>query len=393
VRSLPTIICLFICFGRSHNADAQSDSVKAAMQPFVDSGEVSGMVTFIGNKAGVVDVQVLGMADLENKVPMRRNMLFRIASMTKPITALAVMQLVEEGRVNVEDPVEKYLPEFKGQMLVASREGDVLTLKNPSRSIAVKDLLTHTSGLPNYPPGLADVYQRRNRTLSETTIAISQLPLMNEPGSRWSYCNPGIDTLGRIVEVVSGMSYDAYLTSHIFQPLGMFDTTPYPTAEQLKQLAVTYGKEDGKLVARPGGVLDYATGAKHPVPAGGLFSTGDDLARLYQCLLNGGTLNGRRIISEKTLAEMTSIHTGDLAAGFIEGSAWGYGVGIVKEPRGVAENLSPGTFGHGGAYGTQGWIDPTKGVYTILLLQRSGLPNSDGSAMRKALHDAAAKVK
>lgn len=363
------------------------------MQPFVDSGEVSGIVTFIGDKQGILDVEVLGMADLENKLSMRRDTLFRIASMTKPITALAVMQLVEEGKVNVEDPVEKYLPEFKGQMLAASREGEVLTLKKPLRPIAVKDLLTHTSGLPNYPPGLGDVYQRRNRTLSETTIAVSQMPLTFEPGSRWSYCNSGIDTLGRIVEVVSGMPYEAYLASHILQPLGMYDTTPYPTAEQLRRLAVTYGKEDGKLVARPGGVLDYATGAKHPVPAGGLFSTGDDLARLYQCLLNGGTLNGRRIIGEKTLAEMTNIHTGDLQAGFIDGSAWGYGVGIVKKPAGVAENLSPGTFGHGGAYGTQGWIDPVKGVYTILLLQRTGLPNSDGSAMRKALHDAAAKFK
>jgi CubicO group peptidase (beta-lactamase class C family) len=392
VRYLASFIGLAACLVPAIPAWAQSAAVHAAMQPFVDGGEVAGIVTFIGNKDGVVDVQVLGMADLENKLPMRRDTIFRIASMTKPITSLAVMQLVAAGKVDVEDPVEKYLPEFKGQMLAASREGDTLTLKKPSRPIAIKDLLTHTSGLPNYPPGLADVYQTRNRTLSETTIAVSQMPLTFEPGSRWSYCNPGIDTLGRIVEVVSGMSYDAYLARHIFQPLGMFDTTPYPTAEQLKRLAVTYGKESDKLVARPGGVLDYATGAKHPVPAGGLFSTGDDLARLYQCLLNGGTLNGRRIIGDKILSDMTSIHTGDLKAGFIEGSAWGYGVGIVREPLGVAENLSPGTFGHGGAYGTQGWIDPTQGIYTILLLQRTDLPNSDGSAMRKALHDAAAKL-
>ncbi|MGH7135192.1 MAG: serine hydrolase domain-containing protein, partial [Pirellulales bacterium] len=365
---------------------AESEKVKAAMQPFVDGGDVAGLVTFIGNKDGVLDVQVLGMADIEKQLPMKRDSIFRIASMTKPITALAVMQLVEQGKINVDDPVEKYLPEFKGQMLVASKEKDTVVLKKPSRSVAVKDLLTHTSGLPNYPPGLADVYQKRNRTLSETTIAISQLPLDFEPGSRWSYCNPGIDTLGRIVEVISGMPYEKYLAAHIFEPLGMVDTTPYPTPTQLKRLAVTYGKENGKLVARPGGVLDYLSGAKHPVPAGGLFSTGDDLARLYQCFLNRGTLDGRKIIGEQTLAEMTSIHTGDLKAGFIDGSAWGYGVGIVKEPKGVAESLAAGTFGHGGAYGTQGWIDPTNGSYTILLLQRVGLPNSDGSAMRKALH-------
>lgn len=363
------------------------------MQPFVDSGEVSGIVTFIGDKDGVIDVEVLGLADIENNTPMRRDTIFRIASMTKPITALAIMQLVEEGKVRVDDPVEKYLPEFKGQRLLASREGDTLTLKKPVRPVAVKDLLTHTSGLPEYPPGLADVYQKRDRTLSETTIAISQAPLAFEPGSQWRYCNPGIDTLGRIVEVVSGQPYHVYLAKRLFEPLGMVDTTPYPTSDQLKRLAVTYGREQGKLVQRPGGVLDYAGGAKHPVPAGGLFSTGDDLAKLYQCFLNRGASPGRRIIGEETLADMTTIHTGDLRAGFIEGSGWGYGVGIVKESKGVAENLSAGTFGHGGAFGTQGWIDPVKGLYTVLLIQRTGLPNSDGSGMRKALHDAAVKLK
>lgn len=373
-------------------AAAQSDAVRAAMQPFVDSGDVSGVVTLIGSKDGVLDVQVLGLADLENKRPMRRDTIFRIASMTKPITALAIMQLVEHGKLSVEDPVEKHLPEFKGQLLLVSKEGDTVTLKKPSRPIAVKDLLTHTSGLPNYPPGLADVYQKRNRTLSEATIAISQAPLMFEPGSKWSYCNPGIDTLGRIVEVVSGQPYEVYLAERIFQPLGMTDTTPYPTAEQLARVAVTYGKEEGRLVARPGGVLDYAGGAKHPVPAGGLFSTADDLAKLYQCFLNHGTSGDKKIIGAKTLADMTSEHTGELRAGFVDGSAWGYGFSLVRQPQGVTESLSAGSFGHGGAYGTQGWIDPKQGIYTVLLLQRMGLPNSDGSAMRKALHDAAARL-
>lgn len=392
MRTYRTLFCLIICFSSSRFATAQSETVRTAMQTFVDGGDVSGVVTVVGNKDGLVDVQVLGLADVEEKLPMRRDTIFRIASMTKPITSLAVMQLVEQGKVKLDDAVENYLPEFKGQLLTASKEGDTVMLKKPTRPVAVKDLLTHTSGLANFPPGLADVYQKRNRTLAETTIAISQLPLVFEPGSKWSYSNPGIDTLGRIVEVVSGMAYDTYLARNIFEPLGMFDTTPYPSAEQLKRLAVTYGKEDGKLVARPGGVLDYATTAKHPVPAGGLFSTADDLAKLYQCLLNGGTLHGRRIIGEQTLADMTTIHTSDLKAGFVEGSGWGYGFGVVKEPKDVTERLSPGTYGHGGAYGTQAWIDPTKGVFTILLLQRVGLANSDGSAMRKALHAAAAEL-
>jgi CubicO group peptidase (beta-lactamase class C family) len=376
-------------FGQSAGG---STIVRDAMRKFVDEGELAGVVTVVGDKGGIIDVQVLGSADLEERRPMRRDTIFRIASMTKPITALAIMQLVEAGKIDVEDPVEKYLPEFKGQLLVDSREGGKLTLKKPARPITVKDLLTHTSGLPNYPAGLADVYQKRNWTLDQTTIAISQSPLLFEPGSKWSYCNPGIDTLGRIVEVVSGRPYDEYLAAKIFKPLGMKDTTPYPTSEQLERTAMTYGKKDGKLVPTPGGVLDYARGAKHPVPAGGLFSTADDLAKLYQCLLSGGTLDGAQIIRKETLAEMTRNQTGDIKAGFIEGSVWGYGFGLVSESKGPTQSLSVGSFGHGGAYGTQGWMDPKKGIFTILLIQRTGLPGSDGSAMRKALHDASVKV-
>jgi CubicO group peptidase (beta-lactamase class C family) len=398
--SAATAVCQVALFAPTANsqpavaaAEAKSSPiVRDAMKKFVDDGELSGVVTVVGDKNGIVDVQVLGLADLERKTPMRRDTIFRIASMTKPITALAVMQLVEAGKVDVDEPVEKYLPEFKGQLLVESREGGKLVLKKPSRPITVKDLLTHTSGLPQYPAGMVDVYQKRNWTLDETTIAVSQAPLLFEPGSKWAYCNPGIDTLGRIVEVVSGQSYEEYLAAKIFKPLGMKDTTPYPNSEQLERTAMTYGKKDGKLVATPGGVLDFARGAKHPVPAGGLFSTADDLAKLYRCLLNGGSVDGKQIIKPKTLAEMTRNQTGDIKAGFIEGSVWGFGFGLVSESKGATENLSVGSYGHGGAYGTQGWMDPKKGIFTILLIQRTGLAGSDGSAMRKALHDASVKV-
>lgn len=369
----------------------KSAVVKAAMQKFVDAGELSGVVTFVGTKDGIVDIQVLGMADLENEIPMKRDTMFRIASMTKPITALAIMQLVEEGKVKVEDPVEKYLPDFRGQMMVASRDKETVTLKKPARPITLKDLLTHTSGLPNYPPGMANIYGARDRTLNETIIAISQAPLMFEPGTKWSYCNPGIDTLGRIIEVVSGMPYETFLATQIFQPLGMVDTTPYPTGEQRKRVVVSYGKKNGKLVAMPG-VVHFGKVAKHPVPAGGLFSTGDDLAKLYQCFLNNGALNGKTIISAKSLADMTTIHTGNGNGGFIGGMTWGYGFAIVKESKGMTENVSPGSYGHSGAYSTQGWIDPTKGIYTILLIQRTDLSETERSAIRKALHDASVTV-
>lgn len=392
MRCCGIVLALILLLGGPATAKEPADSIRTQMQEFVKKGELSGVVTFVGDKDGVIDVQVLGQADVEHRLPMRRDSLFRIASMTKPITAIAVMQLVEAGKLDVNDPVEKHLPEFKGQMLVAAREGDTVTLKKPARPITVKDLLTHTSGLPVYPAGLAEVYTKRNWTLRDTTIAISQSPLMFEPGSKWSYCNPGIDTLGRIIEVLSGLSYEQYLRAHIFHPLGMHDTTPYPSQGQLKRLAMTYGKQDGKLIPTPAGVLDLDWSPKHPVPAGGLFSTGDDLARLYQCLLNGGTLYGRKILEPATLAEMTRNQVGDLKNGFVDGSQWGLGFGLVGTPTGVTEQLSPGTYGHGGAYGTQAWIDPVRGKYSILLIQRTGLSSSDGSAIRKVLNDAASAM-
>src|SRR5262249_37653660 len=151
-------------------------------------------------------------------------------------------------KLAVDQPVEKYLPEFRGQLLVAEKTPDHLTLRKPSRPITVRDLLTHTSGLPGYPPGLADLYVKRDRTLAEATLAVSQRPLAFEPGNRWSYCNTGIDTLGRIIEVVSGQTYEHFLAERIFVPLGMKDTTFRPSQAQRPRVAATYGFKDGKLV-------------------------------------------------------------------------------------------------------------------------------------------------
>ena len=368
-------------------------AIKPALQAFVDKGELAGAVTVVGTKAGVASFETVGFANLEAKTPMAKDTLFRIASMTKPMTAMAVLMLQEDGKLNVEDPVEKYLPEFAGQRMVASKEGGNLVLGKPKRPITLRDLLTHTSGLPGgYPAGLGDVYGRRHRTLADTTLVISQQPLDFEPGSRWSYCNAGIDTLGRVVEVVGGVSYEGFLQTRLFGPLGMTDTTFAPTADQQKRLALTYGVKDGKLVAGSTNFLTVYEHSKHPIPAGGLCSTGPDLAKLYQCLLNGGELGGRRVIGEKTLAEMTRTQTGDIKTGFTDGMSYGFGFAVVKEPKGVTAMLSPGTFGHGGAFATQSWADPKQDLFVVLLIQRTGLPNGDASIYRQTLQDLAVKA-
>ncbi len=372
---------------------AKLAAIRSRMQTFVDDGEIAGAVTLVGNKDRILSLETVGSRSLAPKAPMPKDAVFKIASMTKPITAMGIMILADEGKLSVDDPVEKYLPEFKGQMLVAGKTADTITLRKPPRPITLRDLLTHTSGLPGSPPpGLSDLYSKRNHTLAEGVMAFSQRPLDFEPGSKWSYCNTGIDTLGRVIEVVSGKSYEDFLRERIFEPLGMKDTTFYPTDAQLERLATMYDRKDGKLVAAGHPLIGVVKGAKYPIPAGGLLSTADDLAKLYQMTLNHGTLGKTRILSPESLAAMTKVQTGDLQAGFTPGMSWGLGFGVVREPTGVTAMLSPGTYGHGGAFGTQAWIDPEKGVYIVLLIQRVGLPNSDASKMREEFQKAAVEA-
>ncbi len=357
---------------------------------FVADGDTAGAVVAVGTKDGVKFLHAVGVRDVTGGEKMTDDTLFRIASMTKPITALGVMILQDEGKLSVDDPVEKHLPEFKGQMLVtaADKEKGTVTLGKSPRAIRLRDLLTHTSGLAAYPVGMADVYTKRHYTLGETTAAVSQLPLQFEPGTRWAYSNSGIDVLGRVIEVTSGQSYEKFLQAKVFDPLGMTDTTFYPTAEQAKRIATLHDKRNGKAVAASGTGfrMDFdGTARKHPIPAGGLYSTAADLGKLYTAMLHKGELNGKRVVSEKAWAEMTKTQTGDIKTGFVDGMSFGYGWAVVKEPKGATEVLSAGTFGHGGAYGTQGWIDPTKGVFFILLIQRTGLANGDASEMRTEL--------
>lgn len=394
MRQLLVAVAILSVLPVAHAGDvdrAKLAEIHARMQKFVDEGEIAGAVTVVGRSTGILNLDAAGFQNLESKKPMPKDALFRIASMTKPITSVGVMILVDEGKLKIEDPVEKYLPEFKGQMLIAKRDKDTITLKKPAHPITIKNLLTHTSGLQSMGTGgLANLYTKRDRTLAEAALYFSQRPLEFEPGSKWSYCNSGIDTLGRLIEVASGMSYEAFLQKRIFEPLGMADTTFYPTAAQLERATPIYGKKNGKLFVAPNDLIDLPPGAKHPIPAGGLYSTGADLAKFYQMMLGRGELAKTRILSEESVKAMTSIQIGDLRAGFAPGMSFGLGWGVVREPQGVTGSLSAGSFGHGGAFGTQGWLDPKKDLYMVLLIQRVGLPNADGSKMRQELQEAAA---
>lgn len=363
---------------------AKLAAIAPAMQAFVDAGELAGAVTVVGRKDGVVHHEAVGSRDLAAKDAMKKDTLFRIASMTKPVTAVGIMILADEGKLSPDDDVSKHLPEFTNQMLAADGK-----LTKPARPVKLRDLLTHTGGLSEYPVGVNDVYSKRNRTLAETALASALQPLRFEPGTKWSYSNPGIDTLGRVIEVVSGEPYEDFLKKRVFDPLGMTDTTFYPTAEQAKRLAVTYNRKDGKLVAEGFSLVGLPPNPKHPIPAGGLVSSGADYARFCRMMLNGGQLDGKRVLSEKAVAEMTKTQTGGIPTGFVDGMSFGYGWAVVKEPKGVTATTSPGTYGHGGAFGTQAWVDPKQDLFVILLIQRTGLPNGDASAFRQKLQELA----
>lgn len=362
-----------------------------ALQPFVEDGTISGAVLLVSSPDKVLALEAVGVADLASKKPMPSDAMFWIASMTKPMTAMALMMCVEEGKLSIDDPVEKHLPEFKGQMLVVEKSPQRVVLQKPKRPVTIKDLLTHTSGLIGNLPTGGNALD--TLTLQGAVVGYAVSPLQFEPGSKWQYCNPGINTLGRLIEVASGKPYAEFMQERLFTPLGMKDTTFWPSEEQLQRLAKSYQPKADKSGLEETTVKflspKLSERTRMPLAAGGLFSCASDLARIYQMVLNGGTLNGHRFLKEETLKQMTTNQTGDLKVSFSDGMHMGLGFHIVNTPSGVTESLSRGSFGHGGAYGTQAWIDPVRKLAIVLLIQRAGLPNSDQSDMRKALQKAA----
>lgn len=392
--SLPLLFCLLsLCFPTRAESPAKApDAIGTAMDAFVKEGQLSGAVTLLAQKGKILSFEAVGFRDLESKAPMTKDTLFWIASMTKPITAMGVMMLQDEGKLSIDDPVEKYLPEFKGQMLLKEKTAEQTVLVKPKRVVTIKDLLMHVSGLVSNSP--MDKEALDVLTLKEAVISYALSPLQFEPGSKWSYCNPGINTLGRIIEVVSGTPYAEFIEKRFLKPLGMKDTTFWPNEKELKRLATSYkpGADGKELEATTVKylTLPYSSKKRSPLAAGGLFSTAEDMLKIYLMVLNGGEANGKRYVSEAALKQMTTIQSGDMKVSFTEGMGMGLGFHIVREPQGVTAKLSPGTFGHGGAYGTQGWLDPKKDAVYILMIQRAGLKNSDESPMRQAFNDAAA---
>ena len=362
-----------------------------ALQELQEKQEFAGAVTMVVGPNRIIALEAFGLADIASGRPMRKDSVFWIASMTKPITAMGVLMLVEEGKVGLDEPVEKYLPSFKGQK-VATPTGPVPA----PRPVTVRDLLTHTSGLS------AASLTAANQPVDTIPLAAmvdhsGRTPLISAPGAKWAYSNTGINALGRIIEVVSGQPYADFVQKRFFDPLDMNSTSFWPDDTLQASLATPYRKDKatGKLI--PAGNSRFSNPlqnrARTALPAGGLFSTANDLAQLCQMILRGGELDGHRFLRPETLKLMTTNQLGEMPkVSFAEGMRMGLGFHLVGTPIGVTESLSPGSFGHGGAYGTQAWIDPVRRQAYVLLIQRTDLANSDGSEIRREFQKTAVEA-
>jgi CubicO group peptidase (beta-lactamase class C family) len=383
-----SIVAAFVAVTSAFAKDPQLPGVGAAMDQMIAKSEIAGAVTMVVTKNKVLHLETAGHADIAAKRPMQPATLFWIASMTKPITGAAILMLQDEGKLKVSDPVAKYLPEFAN-------------LKTPSgkpANLTITQILTHTSGLGEASGPAA----QQARTLADLVPIWLGAPMKYEPGEKWQYTQSGINAAARIVEVVSGMTFDVFLQKRLFGPLGMKQTTFYPDAGQRAQRVTAYSKNKDTGVLEPVPPRpEFGPRDRPPQGNGGLYSTAPDYARFCQMLLNGGKLGGRRYLSAAAIKFLSTPRTGELPTGFFQNDTfgkhgmkygWGIGTCVLRAPHeGVAAMLSPGTYGHGGAWGTQAWIDPVKGVAYVLMVQRSNFPNSDASEVRREFQQAAAR--
>ncbi|TDJ33603.1 MAG: class A beta-lactamase-related serine hydrolase [Gammaproteobacteria bacterium] len=350
------------------------------MQRYIDARLVPGTITAVMRRGKLVHLQMQGDMDVENGRSMERDAIFRIASMTKPITSVALMMLWEEGHFQLRDPVAKYLPEFANPLVSTTSDasGETGELVAVDRPIQIRDMLTHTAGLANSYIGNGDYYRKASRALAEDDLAsyikrLATLPLNYQPGTAWQY-SAATSVVGRLVEVMAGQPLDEFLDVRLFQPLGMTDTHFFLDEEKAARLTAQYqpGEDDRIELQDPGSVKSrWVTGPKKLFRgSGGLVSTVDDYLRFQQTMLNGGELEGARILSPTTVSLMMENHTGDLPL-WLPGPGMGFGLGygIVIDRGAAATPLSLGSAYWGGAYCTLSWIDREEEIVAVLMTQ------------------------
>jgi CubicO group peptidase (beta-lactamase class C family) len=364
--------------------------IRSVVQSHIDAKDFAGAVTLVARKGKVVHFEAQGTSDLESAKPMRTDTLFRMASMTKPITAVAVLMMMEEGKLVLSDPVSKFIPEFKNPKVATwnlpnDPKGAGVRIVSADREVTLQHILTHTAGLAVSTEGPAGEFYRKANldqeqiSLAEFSKRAGALPLNFQPGTQWQYTSGvGFAVLGRVVEIVSGMNLDQFFKQRIFTPLSMNNTFFNIPADRLSDVATVYRRTEQGLEkqnpapSRPPGV-DFFSGA------GGLTGSAEDYLQFCQMLLNGGQLNGVRLLSRKSIELMTDNAIGNLdLANYSEQGltleqnlrGYGFGLGVrVRKSTGASGWLgSPGDYGWAGANGTYFWVDPKEQLIGIVLM-------------------------
>jgi CubicO group peptidase (beta-lactamase class C family) len=353
--------------------------ISAAMQRHIDAHQLAGAVTLVARKGKVVHFETHGWADLESKKPMTQDTLFRMASTTKPVTAVAILMLMEEGKLRLTDPVSRFIPEFKETKVAVTKPGsEEIELVAANRAITIRDLLTHTSGLGSSGAGskeAAKVNKERKQTdtLADAIPRLATVPLDFQPGTKWAYSGgAGFDVLARIAEVASGQTFARFLRQRLFEPLGMKDTFFVVPDDRKPRLATIY--RSGAKGLEKSSTPSFLAGTTYFSGAGGLTSSTEDFARFAQMLVNGGEFNGKRILSPRTVKLLGSNHVGKLFGGQLgrprEGLGFGFGVEVVQDAVTAGWQRSNGSYGWDGAFGTIFEVDPREHMIVVLMMQR-----------------------
>lgn len=359
----------------------------------IEAGDITGAVTLVARDGRIAHLEAHGVADLASDKAMADDAIFRIASMSKPVGAVAILMLIEEGKVRLNDPVSRFIPSYENMTVGVewprrpsfgpggSPQGEAPEFYTvpAERDVTVLDLLTHTSGVMSGPisgsVGQA-ASQRRHDEGVAWTEALGSAPLEFQPGTRWAYSAlAGFDVLSRIVEIVSGQTFDAFLRQRLFDPLGMQDTSFWPSAQQRPRVVSSYIERNGELVPRES--PDSMSGEKYFSAAGGLMTTARDYAQFGMMLANGGELNGHRFLSPRSVEMMSSVFIPDSLPGRQPGEGYGLGVRVVTDPAALGTWLNEGSFGWSGFYGTHFWVDPIQNIVGIILAQTSSRPMLD----------------
>jgi len=376
------------------------------MKRHVAAGEISGGVTLVARHGKIAHFEATGVTDIDSKKPMTKDAVFRIASMTKPVTGVAVMMMLEEGRLRITDPVSKYIPSFKdlkvavteprgrGAAAAADEPQRVKYYRVPAeREITVRDLLTHVSGLNSGPMSadsarVPDIARKPTDALADYIPRLGRSALEFQPGSRWSYsAQAGFDTLGRIVEITSGMPFDQFLRQRVFDPLGMKDVSFFPT-ESLEPRLVTAYQLDPKGKMAKNANQGSMQSKVYFMGSGGLITTAEDYAKFAQMLDNGGELNGKRLLSPRTVAYMASVHASDKLEGRTPGEGFGLSVRVVRDAVASGSRVSDGSFGWSGAYGTHFWVDQKEDLIAVMMIQtpvRDMRPEFENAVMQAVI--------